>query len=304
MKILIEKLPLPEDISFVARTHRTPNFEVPWHQHAEFELILFTEGAGLSFVGNHVGEFNVDDIYFLGSNVPHTFQKSGNLVTSAIVVHFKENFWGSGLLDLPESKKIRQLLIQSAQSLKVHGSGRERLKPLIVTLEKTRGFKRIILLLECLNILSEKREFDLLSTQVVKELNSKSKERLEKIFTFTMNNFNRPITLEEVAAVANLSVPAFCNYFKKCTKKKYIDFLNEIRIGYASKKLVDTHDSIISICYESGFNTVANFNRQFQKLRQMTPSHLRKTFFDASDFQQVSLDIREIREIESITYFQ
>ena len=86
MRLLVEKLPLSENTSFVARTHRTPHFEVPWHQHVEFELILFTEGAGMSFVGNYVGEFEVGDIYFLGANLPHTFQKTGNLVTSAVVV--------------------------------------------------------------------------------------------------------------------------------------------------------------------------------------------------------------------------
>jgi len=76
VKPFIEKLPLSEDRSFVAQTHRTPNFEVPWHQHVEYELILFKEGAGLSFIGNYVGEFETGDIFFLGSNVPHTFQKS------------------------------------------------------------------------------------------------------------------------------------------------------------------------------------------------------------------------------------
>lgn len=64
MKPIIEHLPLSDDTSFVARTHRTPNFEMPWHQHIEYEIILFTEGAGLSFIGNYVGEFEVGDIFF------------------------------------------------------------------------------------------------------------------------------------------------------------------------------------------------------------------------------------------------
>ena len=76
MKPMIEKLPVAENRSFVAATHATPRFEVPWHQHIEYELILFTEGSGMSFIGNHVGEFETGDIYFLGSNLPHTFKKS------------------------------------------------------------------------------------------------------------------------------------------------------------------------------------------------------------------------------------
>ncbi|MGI8635966.1 MAG: AraC family ligand binding domain-containing protein [Segetibacter sp.] len=115
MKPFVELLPLSDDTSFVARTHRTPNFEVPWHQHIEYELILFTEGAGLSFIGNYVGEFEAGDIFFLGANLPHTFKKSGDLITSAVVIHFREDFWGSEFINLPESKQVLHLLKISLQ---------------------------------------------------------------------------------------------------------------------------------------------------------------------------------------------
>jgi len=278
MKPLIEKLPLSEDSSFVACTHRTPNFEVPWHQHIEYELILFTEGAGLSFIGNYVGEFDVDDIFFLGANVPHTFQKSGDVITSAVVVHFKEDFWGKELLNLPECKAVTELFQRSMQGLKVTGKSKELLKPLIKLLETQKGLTRIITLLNCLNILAQGEEYIFLSTQEVKPLNTKHKERIDRIFQFTMDNFTEPIQLSEVAKIADMSIPAFCNYFKKSTKKKYIDFLNEVRIGYACNLLVDTQTSIVDACYQSGFSTIANFNKQFLKIRKMTPSKYRKMF--------------------------
>jgi len=278
MKPLIEKLPLSEDISFVARTHRTPLFEVPWHQHLEYELILFTEGAGLSFVGNYVGEFEVDDIFFLGANLPHTFQKSGDTITSAVVVHFTDNFWGKELLNLPESKLVRHLLNDSLNGLKVMGKSRELLNPLIRSLETQKGFARIITLCNCLKVLSEREEFVRLSTQEVKELNNKNRERIDRIFQFTMENFREPIQLAEVSKIADMSIPAFCNYFKKSTKKKYIDFLNEIRIGHACQLLVDTQTTIVDACYECGFNTPANFNKQFLKVKKMSPSKYRKAF--------------------------
>src|SRR6187551_2733123 len=108
MKPIIEKLPLEENSSFVAKTHATPQFEVPWHQHIENELILFTAGEGTSYIGNYVGEFKTGDVFFLGSNLPHTFQKANaQLYTSAVVVHFKEDFWGSAFLQLPELRSIR-----------------------------------------------------------------------------------------------------------------------------------------------------------------------------------------------------
>jgi AraC-like DNA-binding protein len=278
MKPLIEKLPLSEDRSFVAATHRTPHFEVPWHQHIEYELILFTEGAGLSFIGNYVGEFEVGDIFFLGANLPHTFQKSGDFITSAVVVHFKEDFWGKELLGLPESKSITELFQRSMQGLKLKSATKELLNPLIKSLETQKGFARIITLLNCLNTLAEREEYIPLSTQEVKPLNTKHRERIDSIFQFTMENFREPIQLNEVARVAGMSIPAFCNYFKKSTKKKYIDFLNEVRIGYACNLLVDTQTTIVSACYESGFSTIANFNKQFLKVKKMTPSKYRKVF--------------------------
>ncbi len=277
MKPLIEKLPLSEDHSFVASTHRTPHFEVPWHQHIEYELILFTEGAGLSFIGNHVGEFETGDIYFLGSNVPHTFQKSHpELVTSAVVIHFKEDFWGQELLKLPESKDLKKLLKTSAHGLKVCGESKESMKPWIQSIEKDKGFWRIIHLCQCLTILAESEEYESVSTQEIKSLNQRDSERIERIFHYTMENFREPIKLSAVAYIASMSVPAFCSYFKKRTKKTYIDFVNEVRIGYSCKQLLTSQMSILEICFESGFNTVANFNRQFLRIKGVTPSGYRK----------------------------
>jgi AraC-like DNA-binding protein len=277
MKPFIEKLPLSEDRSFVAQTHRTPNFEVPWHQHIEYELILFTEGAGLSFIGNYVGEFETGDIFFLGSNVPHTFQKSHeDLITSAVVVHFKENFWGEEILNLPESKSIRRLMQRSMNGLKLNGQTKEILKPLIQSLETEKGFWRITKLCECLSTLAETKDYITVSTQEIKALNPRDKDRIDGVFQYTMENFKEPIQLSLISKKAGMSIPAFCNYFKKRTKKTYIDFVNEVRVGYACKLLLTTQMSILQICFDCGFNTVANFNRQFLKIKRATPSQYRK----------------------------
>lgn len=279
MKPLIEQLPLSDNTSFVARTHRTPNFEVNWHQHVEYEIILFTEGAGLSFIGNYVGEFEVGDIFFLGANLPHTFKKSGDVITSAVVVHFREDFWGPQFINLPECKQIAELLQTSLQGLKITGKSKELLNPLIASLEEEKGFRRIITLCECLEILGSKEDCITLSTQEVKEVNSKNRERIDRIFNYTMENFKEPIQLASIARLADMSVPAFCNYFKKSTRKKYIDFLNEVRVGYACKLLINEANlTVEAASYESGFNTIANFNKQFLKVKGMTPSKYRKTF--------------------------
>lgn len=281
MKPLIEKLPLTENTSFIARTYCTPHFEVPWHQHIEYELILFTAGEGTSFIGNYVGEFKTDDIFFLGSNLPHTFQKAQkDLITSAVVVQFKEDFWGNEFMRLPESRLIKKLFDTSAKGLRITGKSRQLLKSLVSELETLTGFQRIIRLCDCLQLMASSHEFQTVSTQDVKEFNPKNKERIDKIFQYTIDNFQDTITLDNVAGHIGMSVPAFCTYFKKSTKKTYIDFLNEVRIGHACQQLIDTQKNIESVCYESGFNTWANFNKQFLKIKSITPSGYRKNFIN------------------------
>lgn len=278
MKPFVQKLPLSEDTSFVARTYRTPNFEVTWHQHIEYELILFTEGAGMSFIGNYVGEFETGDVFFLGANLPHTFQKNGDLITSAVVVQFREDFWGKEFMALPESRFIKQLFDISKQGLQIQGQTKITLRPLIKKLEYQRGFERMITLCQCLFRIARDAEFIRLSTLDITILNAKDKARIDTIFQYTIDNFQEPISLSHVAQSIGMSVPAFCNYFKKSTKKTYTNFLNEVRIGHSCKLLIDTDKSVLEICYESGFNSFSNFNKQFAKFKKMPPSLYRKVF--------------------------
>ncbi|HXD76940.1 MAG TPA: AraC family transcriptional regulator [Puia sp.] len=279
MKPIIQKLPLTENTTFVARTFRTPRFEVGWHQHTEYELILFTEGSGLSFVGNHVGEFEAGDIYFLGANLPHTFQKSQpDLVTSAVVVQFQEDCWGSEFFQIPESRGIRELFHQSSSGLKVAGSTKTTLQNLIRLLEDSTGFERILILSKCLHLLATSREYITVSTQEVRQLNQKARQCIDQVFQFTIDNFRDPISLKQVAAVACMSVSAFCKYFKRSTKKTYIDFLNEVRVGYACTQLLESAKAVEEICFESGYGTIANFHRQFLRITKQTPLQYRKSY--------------------------
>jgi len=279
MKPLVQKLPLNSDTSFVARTYRTPNFEVPWHQHIEYELILFTEGRGMCFIGNYVGEFAEGDVFFLGSNLPHTFQKQvKDQVASAVVVQFRDDFWGADFLNIPESMGLKELFALSMNGIKMEGSNKAKLASLIRELENVEGFSRLSTLCRCLELIIREDVKTILSTRQMSFLNKKYQQRLDQIFHYTITHFQEPITLVQIAAIANMSVTAFCSYFKKSSKKSYVEFLNEIRVGYACKLLQDTDQPIINICFESGFNTPVNFNKQFFKIKKTTPSQFRNQF--------------------------
>jgi AraC-like DNA-binding protein/quercetin dioxygenase-like cupin family protein len=284
MKPIIEKLPVAENRSFVAATHATPKFEVPWHQHIEYELILFTQGEGTSYVGNYIGSFKTGDIFFLGSNLPHTFQKANkDMYTSAVVVHFKEDFWGSVFMELPETKILRNLFDASSKGIKIHGETRQQLQPLIKTLEISSGLQSIINLSSCLLMIAESDDLEIISTQDMKALNTKNQERIDVIFNYTIHHFHDNMNITQVASHAGMSVPAFCGYFKRTTKKTYIEFLNEVRIGHACKQLIDTQMTVEQVCYDSGYSTLANFNKQFLKIKRLTPSQFRKQFLKRID---------------------
>lgn len=285
MKPHIQKLPLNERTSFVARTYRTPNFEVGWHQHIELELILFTQGSGLGFIGNYVGEFDTGDVYLIGSNMPHTFQKmQPELITSAVVVQFHEDFWGEQFLLLPENQSIRQVLSRAAFGIKAGAVTAALLGPLIAGLEHAAGFQRIVLLGQALELLAEAKDNTATSTQHMRYFNHKDKARIDEVFQYTIDNFREHISLEQVARIACMSVPAFCNYFKRSTQKTYVDFLNEVKIGYASSLLLESELAVQDICFASGYSTPANFHRQFVKLKGLTPLQYRKSRVLAADY--------------------
>ncbi|WP_143306521.1 AraC family transcriptional regulator [Chitinophaga vietnamensis] len=296
MKPLIEKLTLSENTSFVARTYRTPHFEVPWHQHKEYELILILEGEGSAFVGDYIGDFRPGDIFFLAPNLPHTFQKSGDMITSAVVIQFSTDFPGSDLINLPEGIYVKHLLQAATQGLKITGHCREKMAGIIRDLENQQRFARIISLFQCLHMMAESADYIPLSSPAPDAVSSLNQEEIDLILQYTNNNFRNKISLREVSTVVNMSIPAFCKYFRRSTKKTYIDYLNEIRIGYACKLLNDTNKSVIEICFESGFNTLANFNKQFLKYKSIPPSTFRKMIKHPSIQFSVDYDDRILSE--------
>lgn len=278
MKPLLQKLPVAEQTSFVARTYTTPLFETAWHQHPEFELILQLKGHGMCFTGNYIGDFTAGDIFLLGSNLPHEFKKEqADMECSVMVIHFDKNFWGEGFWDMPESREITKLLDQSMLAIKLT-SYQPELAAAVLKLENALGFERIIILCQCLLIISREEHKQTLSTIAGKELNLLSDDKIIKLYEYTIRHFKEPIALSTVASLANMSISAFCRYFKRNTKKTYIDFVNEIRIGHACHSLVNTNNTVLQICYDCGFNTVANFNKQFLKIKGYTPSVYKRKF--------------------------
>ena len=272
MKPHIQKLPLSEHSSFLADKFITPYFETPWHYHDEYELVLIIIGKGKQFVGNHVSDYSEGSLSFLGPNLPHLFRKEeAHAPGGSLVIHFKEEFLGKHFSTIPEMQKIKLLFEKSRMGLQILGKTRQVVIDKMNEMLELQGIERLICLLSVLSTLADSTEYQLLSSPEISGQNCKDSDRLNKVFNYVMTNFKDEIQLDEVADIANMSYSGFCRYFKNRTKKNFSLFVNEIRIGYACKRLMESEISITNACFESGFNNLTNFNEQFKKIVKCTP---------------------------------
>lgn len=279
MKAQQEKLTLEPTCSFVLQKDVYPYYPTPWHYHPEYELVLVVKSTGKRTVGDHVERFSDGDLLFIGPNLPHSYQNdpiyyqnNESLTAEAIVIHFDESFLGKDFFNLPEMILVKQLFNKSRFGFKILGETRENVERIMKEMQAMSGHQRIISLLQILEILSLTEEYKLLVRPgFTQDYTVSNNDQLTKIHGFIMDNFQRDISLAEIAKVANMSVPSFCRFFKSSTRKTFSTFLNDIRIGYACKLIVEDRHNISQICYKSGFNNLSNFNRLFKKLTDKTP---------------------------------
>lgn len=275
MKTLIQKLPRTKDTSFIAKTYETPYFETPYHQHDEYELMVIKKGYGTAFIGDYIGKYQVGDVYLHGKNLAHWFRKNDEDMTGAsVVVQFNDDFLGKDFLEVPEMKAIRHILNKSSKSICCKGILRESIGKQLLKIEYLDGFEKVISLLNILHEISKSDEYEFVSGAEI-SYSGKDQMLINQVFEYSMNNFKRKITLEEVAGLTNKSVSAFGHYFKKVTKTSYINFLTQIRISHACELLKTTNLSVTEICFESGFNNWANFSTHFKKFCKTCPSKYR-----------------------------
>ena len=148
----------------------------------------------------------------------------------------------------------------------------------MVGLVGSKGLSSIIGILSILDVLSISENWEpLCAEEIVHVFRRDEKDRMAKIISYLNENFEKKIELQDVASIANMTPNAFCRYFKKRTKKSYSQFLNEIRIRHACRLLIEGRHQISTVCYQSGFNTPTNFNRQFKSIMKITPTeYMRK----------------------------
>lgn len=265
--------------SFTTKINEYPYFLKIWHYHPELELVIILKSEGTCFVGDSIEKFQPGEIVLIGKNVPHMwlndedyFQNDPNLSAKAIAIHFKEDYLGTDFFETPEMIHLLELFKRARFGVKFEDIPPAFIEEIHKMLELD-GFEKTMAFLHILNKLSKHKKHKLLASQgFINSFKITENKKLDKIHAYIFNNFNKTITLEEVAAVAHMNTSAFSRFFKRVNRKTFSRYVSEIRIGYACKLLLEDKYNIAEVCYECGFHNISNFNRQFKLIMNCTPS--------------------------------
>lgn len=286
MKIMHEQVSFAPNTSLKVKWDDFPHFTYPWHFHSEYEIVFVLKSFGKRFVADSIDSFSDGDLVMLGSNLPH-FWKSGDEFFSegddyrvnAIVIQFSKDFFAAEIEHYPEFHSIKKLLKRSERGIKFHAEFSKKIGIELKKLLKLKDLGQMLFFLKILDQMARTDQYRLLASDLYRIENHETLNgRLDKIMHFINHNYHRKILQEEIAAKVGMSTAAFCRYFKEKTGKTFINFVNEMRIAYACKLLIEGRMSISQICFECGFNNLANFNRSFKKITGHTPSVYQEQF--------------------------
>jgi len=180
---------------------------------------------------------------------------------------------------------IKTLLQRAVQGILFSAETSLHLGARLEALTVKKGFDSVLELMSILHDLSVSPDMQVLSsaTPVEGGLDLKSR-RLEKVFDFIRHNYDRDISLGDVAGLVNMPEGSFSRFIKKRTGRTFIESLNDIRLGHASRMLISTTQTIAEISYRCGFNNLSYFNRLFKRKNSCTPSEYRENYSDSKIF--------------------
>lgn len=278
MKLENIRLLKEPDKSFIVY-HETNPFST-WHHHPEYELVLILKGKGKRIVGDHIDRFKQNDLVLVGSYLPHEwkcdrefYEHPDGFQGEGIVYQFLDDFLGSQFINIPENKKLKKILDESYNGLKFFGKTKKEIISLMVQNYNLEGVDRLYSLLSIFRILSKTKEYSLLSSPgFMDPFYKEGNEPMQKVLEYLLQSFHKEIKIKDLLAITSMSNTAFCMAFKRTYRMTFKEYLLQTRVGYACKLLNESSLNISQIAYNSGFENISNFNRQFKKIKGITPS--------------------------------
>lgn len=285
MKVIPFTIPVRGEKSIILQEDNLPFFYNHLHRHKEIQITWIIKGEGSLLVSGNVHPFKPGMLFMIGANQPHIFKSDSRYFEKprpgscqSLTVFFDPMAQQESLWNLPEMRKAKQWLEKFPTGCQLASPASKKIIELLLSLKASKGIQQLTRFLEIISYLSSHpKELQTLSgADFLPSYTETEGQRLNNIFQYTLQHYSEPIGLDQVAALAHLTVPAFCRYFKNRTRKTFIQFLNEVRINEACKMLANEQLSISSIAYSTGFSHTSSFIRTFKKLTGKPPLQYRK----------------------------
>ena len=257
----------------------------PWHHHPEFELVLIEKGKGRRLVGDHVAPFEKNDLIFLGTYLPHQWiceikdvAPADATQNESFVIQFLDTFLKGALFEIPENAGLKEFLNKSTRGIEFYGETKTRIISILHSMHHMDDTKRFYALLSIFEILGSTDEFKLLTTpNSMNNFSSKGNEPMQKTLQYILQNFQKKIQIKDLLEISHKSYASLYAAFKKAFQMTFKDYLVNVRVGYACKRLTEGLINISEIAYDSGFENLSNFNRQFKKNKRSYAIPISKT---------------------------
>lgn len=256
--------------------HKKEDFFQTWHYHSELEIVYIIKGKGTLYAGDFIGPYQENDIILLGENLPHMFDartnKSGE--NKAFVFHIHKNFLKKAFHEFSEFHYLKDIMELSTRGALFRHKKNITNLDFLNNLKEANDAQAVLQLFQFLFRLSNYNSPKHLCKMKWENIGDANEKRIREVINFILDHFNESLDLEKAARIAGMNKAAFCRQFKKSTGKSFVEFLNETRVNYARKLLLDASADyrISEICYQAGFNSLSYFNRTFKKYTGYGPS--------------------------------
>jgi len=276
-----EITPLMSEDCFIVFDRTKKEYSYPVHVHPEFELDFIENGNGVRrIVGDSIEEIADLELCLIGNEtLEHGWMSHGASLNDIheITIQFHKDLFLGSFLNKNQFYTMSVMFKNARKGIVFSRQAVQNVKEQLYSLARSEnGFDSVIKLLTVLNELSLDENARILSSDTfVNEEESNDSLKIQKVINYLQLNCNNELHLVDVANFLNMSEVSFSRFIKKHTGKNYVEYLNDLRLGIASRALITTHKTISEISFECGFNNLSNFNRMFKKRKGITPKDFR-----------------------------
>jgi AraC-like DNA-binding protein len=260
--------------------HGFPNPLVRWHYHEEYELHLIVRTHGRVFVGDYIGHFEPGHLVLTGPRLPHNWI-STDVAPEGVsvrdrVLQFSDKPLREAAALIPEVQEVLPLLERARHGIEFFGMS-EMTNARLDRIKQSHGLRRLAEFLDLMGELARCTDTRSLSTVQLQSFDDDaSMAQISGIVDWVMEHSGEQFSMADVCARLGMSESKFSRYFRRATGNTFTDFVNRLRINRACQLLMETDRYITNVCYDVGFNNVANFNRRFLQVKGMTPKEFRQ----------------------------